>query len=196
MTALTESSFYINNNQQKNLVSNPVLGMCLFVFTEVMFFAALLSAYIVIKGNRDSWEIPSHIRLPVLSTAYNSLILILSGVLLYYVHQLVVQKKPLPQQKQYLGLVMVLGGFFVAFQGYEWVQLLAFGLSMSSSIFGALFFLLIGCHGVHAVAGIVALSYLYSKSTNQIDLEHLKAVEIFWFFVVGVWPFLYVLVYF
>ena len=175
------------------LLPNKILGMTIFVFTEVMFFTALISAFLVIKGDQGSWEIPFDIRLPVLSTAYNTLILFFSGVLLFLVGR---KQISFSLQKRYLGWSAALGLVFVCFQGYEWAQLISYGLTMSSSIFGALFFLLIGCHGLHVLLGALALLYFYYGSSTAVEMESLRALQIFWFFVVGVWPILYILVYF
>ena len=68
----------LNSMTAKNIISNKVLGMLIFVFTEVMFFTALISAFLVIKGDAP-WSIPHGVRLPILATAYNTMVLLFSG---------------------------------------------------------------------------------------------------------------------
>ena len=106
-----------------------------------MFFTALISAFIIIKGDEKvAWAIPPGVKLPVLATAYNTLILITSGVLLFLVGKKV-QSKNLAATKTLLAWATALGAFFVLFQGFEWLQFISYGLTMGSSIFGACFFL-------------------------------------------------------
>jgi len=64
-------------------------------------------------------------------------------------------------------------------------------------VFGASFFLLIGTHGLHAVTAIVAMGYLWLKmGKGTLQVEHLRAMTVYWLFIVGIWPVLYRLVYF
>ena len=53
-------------NTEKKILSNAVLGMLIFVFTEVMFFTAMISSFIVIRaGAGKGFAIPDGIKLPV-----------------------------------------------------------------------------------------------------------------------------------
>lgn len=175
-------------------MSNAVLGMSLVVLTEIMFFTAMISAFLVIKANGlGVWAPPTDIRLPVLSTAFNTVVLFASGIFLF----LTARTLPRPIAKTFFALSIVTGAFFVSVQGYEWVNLLKYGLTMKSGMFGATFFLLIGCHGLHALAAILFMVYAYSKfDKGGVSAETLKGMQIFWYFVVGVWPIIYSLVYF
>jgi heme/copper-type cytochrome/quinol oxidase subunit 3 len=178
------------------LVPDQVFAMLVLVFTEVMFFTALISAFVVIKGSRASWAVPANVVLPVALTAYNTLVLLGSGLMLARCSWLLKRGAGITAVRSSLLNGIILGAFFVAVQGYEWVQLIGYGLTMKSSIFGACFFLLIGSHALHAVAGILLMGYLYSTSKVEMSLANCRAVQIFWFFVVGIWPILYGLVYF
>lgn len=178
------------------LVPDQVFAMVVLVFTEVMFFLALVSAFIVIKGTRAAWKVPAEITLPVLLTGYNTAVLFLSGAMLWWAGRLLQRGAGVERVRASVLYAMLFGGFFVAVQGYEWVQLIGYGLTMQSSIFGACFFLLVGSHAVHAVAGILVMAYWYGKCKRSMVLADCRAVQIFWFFIVGIWPLLYGLVYF
>ncbi len=181
---------------RSKLIPDQLFGMLIFVFTEVMFFTALVSAFVVIKGSRANWEIPAGVTLPVILTAYNTGVLLLSGIMLWLVGRAIRAGKSLGEIRSFLSYGIMFGTFFVAVQGYEWTQLLGYGLTMGSSIFGACFFLLIGSHALHALAGIGLMLYLYVRLGRTLALGDCQAVQVFWFFVVGVWPFLYALLYF
>lgn len=178
-------------------LADGVFGMLIFVATEVMFFMALISAFVIIKAGAGVWEPPEGVRLPVLGTALNSTVLLASGVLLQYAVGLFAHEGNTTRTQTWLGGAALLGEFFVLFQGYEWLGLIRYGMTMTSGIFGACFFLLIGTHGLHAAAAVVAMIWSYVKlRKNELRLDHLRALQIFWYFVVGIWPILYMLVYF
>ena len=88
------------------------------------------------------------------------------------------------------------GALFVGVQGWEWSQLLSQGLTMTSSNHGAFFYLIVGTHGLHVIAGLTALLWggLRLRS-GTLTRAQLNAVQIFWTFVVGLWPIIYGLVY-
>jgi cytochrome c oxidase subunit 3 len=98
--------------------------------------------------------------------------------------------------RRWLGVSLALGLFFVVFQGFEWVQLIAQGLTLTSSNHGAFFYMIVGLHALHAVAAILALLRVYVLATRgQLQRYTLLSTSIFWYFVVGVWPVLYLRVY-
>ncbi|MCB0420438.1 MAG: cytochrome c oxidase subunit 3 [Bdellovibrionales bacterium] len=174
--------------------SNAVFAMILFAFTELMFFMALISAFLVIQRDRATqWDLPSNVQLPIYVTAVNTFVLLLSGALLLWA----LRKESQEQRKIWVSAAALLGFVFVVVQGSEWIGLIELGMTMKSTIFGACFFLLVGSHAVHAVAGSIALLYGASlASRGQLDNESLKALQIFWLLIVLIWPVLYFVVYF
>jgi cytochrome c oxidase subunit 3 len=174
--------------------ANGIVAMMLFVATEVMFFAGLISAFIVTRAG-VVWPPPDQPRLPIETTAINTLMLLASGVMLQRANTALVEFD-FARTRKFLTLTIGLGAFFVAFQGYEWVRLINFGLTMRSSTYGSFFYLLIGAHALHAVAALAALSYCYLQCVRgEIPRSVFSTVQIFWYFVVLLWPVLYILVY-
>ncbi len=188
------------DNRNKHPIANGILGMLIFVVTEVMFFAALISAYLVLRAGTPEWPPWGQPRLPVAATAFNSVILLLSGWVLFHAYKAFSQTDPsLRKAKRLLAISILLGTFFVLFQGYEWIRLISFGLTITSSTYGGLFYLIIGTHAFHAIIALLILLRAYIKFTpiNSPSLTRTEFVvpQIFWYFVVGVWPLLYVTVY-
>ena len=164
--------------------------------TEVMFFAALISAYMIIRSGSEEWPPWGQPRLPVFATALNSLALLASAFCLH--RSVKAFSSQASRSKQLLALTIALGTVFVGVQGYEWVQLISFGLTITSSTYGGVFYLIIGAHGLHVIGGLLALLACLKRlnSTSQLlTIDNLRAAQIFWYFVVGVWPVLYTLVY-
>lgn len=182
-----------SRNSRKPLIPSSVLGMLIFVTTEIMFFFALVSAHTVIKSGSGLWAPPESVRLPLLATGFNTLVLLSSGVFLWLAGRNFGKDKA----RTYFALSIVTGLFFVCLQGYEWTHLIQYGLTMTSGVFGATFFLLVGSHGLHAASAVIAMIIMYQlMSRGRINRDHFRALQIFWFFIVLVWPLFYGLVYF
>lgn len=181
--------------RREPVVPNGVLGMLIFVATEVMFFSGLISAFVIGKSNAlGGWPPPGQPRLPIEETALNTAALLASGVALYFANRAF--QKDSPNTKRLLGLAIGLGGFFVLFQGAEWVALIGEGLTITSGQLGGYFYLLVGTHALHVVAGFLILLYTYRKlAEHELDRFTFWPAQIFWYFVVGVWPILYWQVY-
>lgn len=177
-------------------LSNSVLGVIVFIMAEMMFFLGLISAFMISKANAVEWPPVDQPRLPIAATAFNSIVLLASGVTMYLTGR-VFQREGFGDKSKMLFLVTLgLGTFFVVFQGVEWARILSQGLTLQSSSYGAFFYLIIGAHAVHAIGSIVAQLRLYLKfRKGTLRLQSFRAGQTFWYFVVGVWPILYVLVY-
>lgn len=181
---------------RKKVVSNGVLGMLLFVFTEIMLFAGFISAFVIVKSRAVGavWPPPGQPRLPFEKTAINTSFLILSGVLLLTAHWAFAKGNTKVVSR--VALATLLGAVFVALQGAEWIALLGEGLTIRSSSYGAFFYVIIGAHALHAVAALIAMGWaLKQLRKDRLSVEAMSTVSIFWYFVVLVWPFLYFRVY-
>ncbi len=181
--------------RREPVLPNGVLGMLLFVATEVMFFSGLISAFVIGKSNAvGGWPPPGQPRLPVEETALNTVALLASGVALYVANRAFKQRSP--NTRRWLLAAIALGGFFVLFQGAEWVALVGEGLTLTSGQLGGFFYLLVGTHALHVAAGFLILLYTYRELAHgELDRFTFWPAQIFWYFVVGVWPVLYWLVY-
>ena len=184
----------VAESDRRPLVPNGVLGMLIFVFTEVMLFAGLISAFTIVRAGAVVWPPPGQPRLPVENTALNTAALLLSGVMLWRARS-VFRPNPARALRPLLASVL-LGAFFVAFQGAEWVALVREGLTLTSSVLGSFFYLIVGLHALHAVVALGVLVFVYDRlRRGWLSSTRLAAAEVFWYFVVGIWPLLYLVVY-
>jgi cytochrome c oxidase subunit 3 len=171
--------------------------MALFVIVEVMFFSGFISAFVVVENSAlpGAWPPPGQPRLPVATTALNTLVLFVSGVFL----ALAQRAYALDGQRaaaRPLGIAVLLGTFFVGFQGFEWARLLAQGLTLTSSALGSFFYTIVGAHALHAVSALVWLALQWrALKVSRLSRSAFGAAQLFWYFVVLIWPVLYVLVY-
>jgi cytochrome c oxidase subunit 3 len=191
-----------NNNLVESFQPVPVnretFALSLFIGTEVMFFGGLISAFLILKAGAGLWPPVGQPRLPVFVTGVNTLFLLASG---YTVHLAVKAAREARQRDicVWLAVTGLLGLLFLGIQGYEWVRLLAHGLTISSSTYGGTFYTLIGAHGLHVAAAVTVLLVVLSRALRGCysDAAHtgVTLCRIYWLFVVGVWPVLFLLVY-
>lgn len=191
-----EFALRLGSHSDARRVPNAVLGMIIFVAAEVMFFAALISAHTIARASAmgGMWPPPGQPRLPVERTGINTAALLASGVLLWLANRFLLRAPKSAQR--YLEAAIVLGAAFVSLQGVEWVRLIREGLTLTSSSHGSFFYLIVGTHALHAVAAIIALSWVYIRfRRGKLKTEVFTATQVFWYFVVLLWPIIYLRVY-
>lgn len=198
MTGLGAGRFDLPRDPDRRgpAIPTAVLGMLILVAAEVMFFSGLVSAYVIGKAGALAWPPPGQPRLPVALTAANTAVLVASGLLLYLAERSYADPFATRRTRRRLGLAWLAGAVFVIVQGSEWVRLVRFGLTLTSSTYGSFFYLVVGAHALHAVAGLLVLGHAALRLRREtLTREAFWAVQIFWYFVVGLWPVIYVLVY-
>ena len=178
-------------------VSAGRVGMILFLFTETMVFAGLVSAFLVLQGRAPVWPPPGQPRLPVAATGVNTVFLLASGWTM--LRAIAASRRTDSGTAAWLAATAGLGLAFLLGQGIEWARLLGFGLTTRSGVYGATFYAVVGIHAAHVVAALIALAFVWRRAAcGLVTPAHRESVVVcalFWIFVVGVWPLLYVLLY-
>ncbi len=176
------------------VVPNGVLGMTLFVAAETMLFGGMVSAFTITRSSALLWPPLGQPRLPFEETAVNTAALLLSGVFLVLAQRAYTRDHA--RALRPLGISLLLGGCFVLFQGAEWLALVREGLTLTSSAMGSFFYLIVGMHALHAVAALGLLAHTWWRlRQGWLVQSELAAAQVFWYFVVGLWPILYLVVY-
>lgn len=180
----------------RKLAPDGVLGMLIFVFAEAMLFAGLISAFVIVKAQAAGamWPPYGQPRLPVERTAINTTALLLSGVVLLLSNRSF--RRGASAASGQLLTALALGAFFVGFQGVEWIALIREGLTLTSSTYGSFFYLIVGAHAAHALGAIAGLAWAWARlRVGRLTEAQFATVQVFWYFVVLVWPVLYLKVY-
>ena len=179
-------------------LSNAYLGLLIFLGAETMFFAGLIGSFLVFRVAHEVWPPATLPRLPVGVTGVNTLILLASALTMRWAKAAIRSGG----QHQLVRMLLVTAGLGVAFllvQGYEWVRLLQYGLTLSSGIYGATFYVLVGCHAVHVLGAVIWLvSVLGLAARGRYTASGFMGVKLcamYWYYVVALWPILYGLVY-
>jgi cytochrome c oxidase subunit 3 len=180
-------------------ISNPILGMLLFICSEVMFFSGLFAAYFSVRAASIHWPPTVAENIPKdLAEHFNlhaepwfagglTLILVLSSVTC----QLGVWAIRRDDRTGFIrafGVTLILGIVFLIGQLYDYSTI---GFGVSDTPFGSTFYTLTGFHGAHVFGGAVMLSViLYRGLAGQFSSRHYDAVEatsLYWHFVDVVW---------
>lgn len=171
--------------------------MLFFVVAEVMFFSGAISAFTISRARSlpGTWPVPGQPLPPGEATALNTGLLLLSAVGLLFASRLYRRRSP---QAQWVTLcAWALGASFVALQGVEFAALLRAGLTLTSSTLGSFFYLIVGAHALHALCGLGALGWAWVLMTRgKLGSEYFFGTQVFYFFVVLIWPVIYARVYF
>jgi cytochrome c oxidase subunit 3 len=174
-------------------------GMLTFLASEVMLFAGLISAYLILWISRGSLFKPDWAESwPVALTGMNTVILVGSSFVLLWGEKNVVKglSASLP-----LFITTIMGATFVCIQGYEWTNLkehenLWFN---TAGTYTSTFFTLTGFHGLHVAIGVLLLfsSLIFSLRGRFTPHDHalLECASLYWHFVDIVWVFLFTILY-
>lgn len=185
------------------------LAIWTFIGSECLFFASLISTYLVYRGKslvgpfpHEAWTSPTgqhfepilEIKLVTVGTA-----LLLFSSLFVVIALNGAQRNKRGQFLSFLGLTIMCGIFFVGMQVYEFTHFVHEGLKLQTNLFGASFFTLTGFHGTHVTIGVIWLITMFilglrgkvppSKSLN------LEMAALYWHFVDVVWIVIFPVVY-
>ena len=111
--------------------------MMLLVGTETVLFSTFIGAYIVLRFAATYWPPLGTPHLNLDLSSINTALLVFSTVL--------------GLSTTYWLPLFFLGCLFLALQAYEFHRLYARGLTLQTGPYGALFYTLITCHGLHVV---------------------------------------------
>lgn len=180
---------------------NVLLGMKLFIASEVMFFFSFFWAYfhlslipsIFTGGVWPSFGIEKLD--PIAIPLTNTVVLFSSGLTVTLSHKALLLGK-LKESLNSLAFTILLGILFTALQGYEY-YLLPFGLSTNS--YGSIFYMITGFHGLHVIIGTIFLIVCFVRLLRghfctRYHVGFICAIW-YWHFVDIVWIGLYIIVY-
>jgi len=185
-------------------IKPALMGMYIFLASEVMFFGSLFAVYFYLYGSHLTWPPPppgQHAEFyvnwwPI--PAINTVILLSSGVTCHFAADAIAHNT----RSRFFFLqiaTIVLGFLFEAGQLYEFIAAFGRGLNLTANTFASAFFILTGFHGLHVLGGLVLLILiLYRAYRGQFSREHhvaVAAVTLYWHFVDVVWLFLFGILY-
>ncbi len=180
-------------------------GIILFITSEIIFFSAFFWTFYHrrLAPNIELGAVWPPIALSTLNPfsipLLNTIILLYSGITVTITHNLLTS--PPNKNNKLLSsftllITILLGIYFTLLQAYEYKSAL---FTLSDSIFGSIFFIATGFHGLHVIVGAIFLSVtLLRLLANHFSPYHhfgFEAATWYWHFVDVVWIFLYINLY-
>jgi cytochrome c oxidase subunit 3 len=185
----------------KGGIDTALLGMLLFITSEIMFFAGLFAAYFATRARYGShWPaLPEGVEFQLNNLVIlGTLILIASsGVIQWGLWR--IRKGDRRGLNRAFAVTMLMGLVFLALQVTDYTILASEGISLNGSIFGSLFFTMTGFHGAHVLGGVIGIGIILARGAGgQFSARHhvaVEAVSAYWHFVDVVWVFLFLTLY-
>jgi cytochrome c oxidase subunit III len=176
-------------------VEAQVLGMLLFIISEVMLFGAFFTAYFFIRvvGNAE-WPAEGT-TLPVAVAGVNTGILVSSS---FTMHWALEGARNENRAAMRMGLLttLLLGATFLTVQINEYVHI---GFAPADHAQGTIFYSLTGLHGAHVFIGLTLLTMATVRAfRGHFNAKEHRGVEvpgIYWHFVDIMWIIVYTTVY-
>ena len=174
-------------------LTNPKLGIWLFLASEVMLFGALFSTYIILRMGAPEWP---HNELSVPLGTINTIILISSSVTMVMAWASL-KRNRFGTFRIYMGATILLGLVFLVVKYFEYGHHLGNGEYPSSHNFLAIYFTLTGLHMLHVFGGMVVNAYFWGpgsklwKTNPEWFTNRVEHAGLFWHFVDLVWIFLF-----
>lgn len=183
-------------------VTNGIyIGFCIFILSEIFIFISLFWTYLHSSLSPTVqigclWPPLGILAIDPYSLAlFNTFILLLSSLLLTVAHQLLIVGDKYGALIHFL-LTILSGYFFVLLQNYEYHTTF---YDITDSVYGSIFYIATGLHGIHIIAGlvgiIIAASKLYIGSDTITHHLATKCSILYWHFVDILWLFIYTILY-
>lgn len=169
---------------------NKRTGLAIFQVSWIMVFLTLILANLQLRNSAPTWPPPGVDQLNPIIPTLMTLALIISSVLV----QRGVRAVKVGEQKRFLSqwrIAIGLGVLFVVVMAIEWITVPASGQ------YSNLFRLMVGFHGVHALAIGYFLVRVY-RNNGLYDRLHywpLEAAANLWYFVTIAWLLFYTVLY-
>jgi cytochrome c oxidase subunit 3 len=180
---------------QSSRVDARVLGMLLFIASEIMLFGAFFTAYFFVRvvNNIDWPQEPFH--LPKYVAGVNTAILVTSSFTVHWALQSI-KRDNKAGLRAGLFLTLALGLVFLLTQVREYSRV---GFAPADGAFGTIFYGLTGLHGAHVFVGLTLLAVATVRAfRGHFSAAHHHGVEIpgiYWHFVDVMWIVVYVTIY-
>ena len=196
------------NVNRPNAVS---VGTIVWLSSELMFFAGLFAMYFTHRSvSGDIWQ-ENYVLLNIPWDLTITAVLVASSVTAQMGVFAAERFQPrrtgslLDVRKwgmeEWFVLTFIMGAFFVAGQMFEYAELVSHGVTVSSSPYGSVFYIMTGFHALHVIGGLVAFLLILGRSFAANRFGHLEAtgavvVSYYWHFVDVVWVAMFFIIYF
>ncbi|MBV8424208.1 MAG: heme-copper oxidase subunit III [Candidatus Eremiobacteraeota bacterium] len=172
-----------------------ILGMVLFLASELMFFAAWFATYFDLRGHNKVWP-PPDVHLDTVESTIGTFFLGVSSLFVYLAVKRIRKQQALRARAWLVGAIAC-GVIFLAIAVHGW---LGDQFGFSTHAYGSVHLGITGFHALHVTAGVVALAYLLAGVNRSAfvgaEAAGADAIGYYWHFVffvwfLGIWPMIY-----
>ncbi|SER37141.1 Cytochrome c oxidase subunit 3 [Corynebacterium cystitidis DSM 20524] len=180
-----------------NMVS---VGTILFMAQELMFFAGLFAMYFTSRANgiaTGDWEVQTA-NLNVLYGAIITVILITSSITSQF-GVFAAERGDVYGLRKWFTITILLGVIFLGLVAFEWYEMIHHGVTIQSSVYGSVFYIITGFHMAHVTAGIIAFIVVMLRvSKSKFTPAQATAAMVtsyYWHFVDLIWVGVFITLY-
>lgn len=179
-------------------VNSRKLAMWAFIGSECMFFATLISTFVIYRDSHAKGPGPHDVFQVPLVTAGTAVLLFSSFFVVMALNG--AQQGDRKKLIRWLTLTVFCGLFFVGMQVYEFTHFVRVDhLGYTTNLFASSFYTLTGFHGTHVAIGTLWLATLL-KDASKGRIPPAKAINLeiaalYWHFVDVVWIIIFPVVY-
>lgn len=172
-------------------------GFWLFLLSDIIMFSALFATYAVLRNATAGGPAASQL-LDMRSVGIETVVLVLSSFTCG-VASLAAKHKSIAVTQLSLVITGILGLIFLGLEVGEFSHLLAIGAGPDRSAFLSAFFALVGCHGLHVLAGLIWLAVMLMqirlRGFRPEVSRRLMCFSLFWHALDIIWVAVFTLVY-
>jgi len=162
-----------------------VVGIVLFLGSELMFFSSLFGMYFTLRARAGQWT-PPDVKVDVTRLLFTSILVASSGTMQMAVVR--IKRGNLASMRRWIWLTFVMGVVFLGGQTNEWLTL---PFRIHTDAYGSAFYTMTGFHGLHVFAGLVLMLVILGRAAQGAYSANGHAgVEVaayYWHFVDIVW---------
>lgn len=179
-----------------NLPSRRKVALITLILTEAALFSIFAAAYVYYIGKSLTGPFPKDVlELPIIAT-----ICLLSSSVTVVFAERAFERKNTGMFRVWWLITIVLALVFMSGTAKEWHELITkHGLTISTNLFGATYYSLVGLHASHVIIGLILLILVLVLSflghVKHKHAEHLQMISWYWHFVDAVWVVVFTLVY-
>lgn len=176
-------------------LSMPVLGVVIFIASEMMLFATFFGSYFTLRAGASQWPPENIPKLPMFLPIILTLILLTSSVSM---HGAIwgVRNNNRTVFVTSLAITALLGASFLAGEIFDALEA---GFNFSTNAYGTVFFSILSFHILHVAGGVLMLIFCLAGSLSgkfgPNNYQVIEATSYYWHFVDVVWIFVFTILY-
>jgi len=186
------------NTQEVAKVNNKYqLGFWVYLMTDCLLFGSLFATYAVLRG--ATYGGPTEADIFEMPFVLAETLILLTSTFVCGLGLVAAKAGKQTWTIILFGLTMLLGIAFLAMELSEFSKLIGEGFSWQRSAFLSAFFVLVGTHGAHILAGLIWVVVMLVRVTQRgltpNNLRRLSLFALFWHFLDVIWIFIFTVVY-